>query len=296
VEGRWLQLPGDVAVLELAQASGLLRVAAPDRRPRDSSTFGTGQLILDALERGCRRLIIGAGGSATNDGGAGAAAALGVRFLDADGQPVPPTPRGLERLASIDASRRSPLVARAALEVWTDVQNPLLGRSGATHVYGPQKNLRPEELDPVDAVLARLAELAQAAMGVAATDRPGAGAAGGFAWGLETFAQASIKPAFLPLVDLCGLEPSLERCDLVLTGEGRLDDQTRWGKGPWALAQLARRRGKRTVAFVGSNQLAPSAWKENYEAVVPMQTPWPVTHEQAVRGLASAVATWASGT
>jgi glycerate kinase len=294
VEGRWLQLPGEVAVLELAQASGLLRVAAAERRPLESSTFGTGQLLLDALEKGCRRLIVGAGGSATNDGGVGAAAALGVRFLDAAGDPVPPTPRGLERLASIDASRRSPLVARAALEVWTDVQNPFLGPTGATSVYGPQKGVLPGEVPWLEGVLTRLAALASSAMGVDCAARPGAGAAGGFAWGLETFAQASIRPAFLPLVELCGLEPALEACDLVLTGEGRLDDQTRWGKGPWALAQLARRRGKRTVAFVGRSELDPSAWRDHFEAVVSLSTPFPVTSEVAAHGLASAVAAWAS--
>jgi glycerate 2-kinase len=293
VQARWLQLPGQVAVVELAQASGLLRVEAARRRPLDSSTFGTGQLLLDALEKGCRRIIVGAGGSATNDAGAGAAAALGVRFLDAAGALLEPTPRQLQRLASIDASHRSPLVERAAIEVWTDVQNPLLGPSGATAVYGPQKNLGPGELALVEAALARVAELARSTLGVDCADRPGAGAAGGIAYGLETFAGASIRPAFLPLVELCGLEPSLEACDLVLTGEGRLDDQTRWGKGPWALAQLARRRGKPTVAFVGKSQLEPDAWRDHFQAVISLSTPFPVTAQVAAHGLAAAVSAWA---
>jgi glycerate kinase len=295
VAARWLQLPGEVALIELAEASGLLRVEASARRPLDASTFGTGQLILDALRQGCRRLILGAGGSATNDGGAGAACALGLRFLDVDGNELQPTPAQLRRLDRIDAGRRSSLLERATLEVWTDVQNPLLGPTGATWVYGPQKGLGPEEVAVVEATLAHLAQVASAALGVDCAGRAGSGAAGGFAWGLETFCGASIRPAFLPLVDLCGLEPSLEACDLVLTGEGRLDDQTRWGKGPWALAQLARKRSKRTVAFVGRSQLEPQAWKDHFEAVVALTTPFPVTAEVAARGLADAVAGWAAG-
>lgn len=289
VQARWAVLPpGDVAVLEMAQASGLSLLRPEERTPLVASSRGTGQLIHAALDAGCRRIIVGAGGSATSDGGAGALAALGVRFLDANGEPLPPVPRHLGRCAVIDLGLDRRL-ARTQLEVWTDVRNPLLGPDGASHVYARQKGATGWDVVFLEQTLRRLAELVPGGEGRELAEKPGSGAAGGLAWGLEAFCGATLRPGFLSLAALVGLDTALAEADLVLTGEGQLDAQTAWDKGPWGLAHLAKRRRRRVVAFVGSSRLAPEAWATRFDEVVQVGPPGP----QPARALEACAHAWA---
>lgn len=272
VEATWAVLPpGDVAVLEMAQASGLARLSPAERRPLDASTAGTGQLIHAALEAGCRRVIVGAGGSATTDAGAGATTGLGARFLDAEGQPLTPTPRHLARCASVDLRSVDHRLARTQLEVWTDVRSPLLGLDGASHLYAPQKGATGWDVAYLERTLGHLASLVDT--GPALARAPGSGAAGGLAWGLASFCGAALRPGFLSLAGLIGLDAELSGAQWVATGEGRLDAQTSADKGPWGLGQLARRRGCRVVAFVGACELPPEAWRRRFDEVVTVGPP-----------------------
>lgn len=273
VDATWAVLPpGDVAVVEMAQASGLSLLAPGERRPLDASTRGTGQLIRAALDAGCRRVIVGAGGSATTDGGAGALSALGVRFLDEALRPLAPTPRQLARCRFLHLAL-DPRLARTRLEVWTDVKSPLLGPSGAAHLYSRQKGATGWDAVFLEQTLRHLAALAPGGDGPGQAEAPGSGAAGGLAWGLLAVCGAALKPGFLSLAALVGLERALDEADLVVTGEGRLDAQTAWDKGPWGLAHLAKRRGRRVVAFVGDSALPPRAWAARFDEVVRVGPP-----------------------
>lgn len=289
VEATWAVLPpGDVAVLEMAQASGLSLLSPRERRPLDASTRGTGELIRAALDAGCRRVIVGAGGSATTDGGAGALAALGVRFLDEDFAPLRPTPRHLARCRFVDLALDA-RIARARLEVWTDVKNPLLGPTGASLVYARQKGASGWDAAFLEQTLRRLTELVPGGDGPEHARVPGSGAAGGFAWGLLAVCGATLKPGFLSLAALVRLEQAIDDADVVVTGEGRLDAQTAWDKGPWGLAHLAKRRGRRVVAFVGDSELSPADWAGRFDEVVRVGPPG---RDPAARLEASA-RTWA---
>ncbi len=238
---------GPLAVMEMAEASGLWRIAPAERDLLRSSTFGTGEMMRHAiLASGATRLVIGIGGSATNDGGAGMAAALGVRFLSTDGETLKPVPAELfRRLARIDASQCLPL---PEIMVACDVANPLLGPDGATRVFGPQKGADETSIPVLEEVLA---EIVQASNGDADARRPGAGAAGGLGFGLLHFAGAELVPGFDLLAALTGLETRITEADLVVTGEGSLDAQSLMGKGPVGIARLARKHGKPVIAFCG---------------------------------------------
>lgn len=253
VTARWCELNGgEVALIESAEAAGLWRVAPSDRDAMKASTFGVGQLIHAALHAGCSRVVVTVGGSATTDGGVGAAQALGVRFDD----------------EAIDLRGRAHRLARVQLEVWTDVRNPLLGADGAARVYAKQKGASDEQIERLELRLAKLARL----HGGDSHTRPGAGAAGGLAWGLEAFCGASLAPGFLRLAELTRLEDAIRAADLIVTGEGRLDAQSTFEKGPWALAQLARRHGKRVVAVVGENALDEATWSQRFDEVTLLTT------------------------
>jgi glycerate kinase len=237
-----------VAVMEMAEASGLWRIPAGERDILRASTFGTGEMIRHAFEsRQVDRLIIGLGGSATNDGGAGMAAALGVRFLDADGNEIRPLPLDLsEQLAAVDESmflRMPPVIAAC------DVTNPLLGVNGATRVFGPQKGADETSMPVLESALERLVS---ASAGWREAEKPGAGAAGGLGFGLMCFCGAELRSGFGLIAELTGLMAEVERADLVVTGEGSLDAQSLSGKGPFSLAGMARVHGKRVIAFCGT--------------------------------------------
>lgn len=239
---------GRTAVMEMAEASGLGRLGPGERDPWRASTRGTGQLICRALERGVGRLVLGIGGSATNDGGVGLAAELGIVFRDDAGRPVEDLPADLERVRSIDWSGRRPI---PGFVVACDVTNPLLGPEGSTRVYGPQKGVAAADFARHEARLRHLVSLA-GGRGARAAAVPGSGAAGGLGFGCLVFADAELRPGFDLVADLLGLEAAIGEADLIVTGEGRLDGQTLHGKAPAGVAGLARRLGKPVVAFAGA--------------------------------------------
>ncbi len=240
----------DLAVMEMSAASGLALVADQPLNPRAASTFGTGLLILDAARQGVNRILIGIGGSATNDGGVGMAQALGFRFLDGDGKEVRELPACLEsvrRLLPPEGGLQLPPV-----EVACDVDNPLLGPRSATRVYGPQKGVREEELEFFEARLQRLADLVARDLGCDPRAQAGAGAAGGLGFGLLAFCGAALASGFDLVAKAIELHAKIQAADVVITGEGRLDAQTLCGKGPVGVARLARAAGKRVIGIAGA--------------------------------------------
>ncbi len=233
------------AVMEMAEASGLRRIPEESRNVLYSSTFGTGSMIRDAVSQGVQRILLGIGGSATNDGGVGMLAALGVKFLDGDGGDLDPVPASLMRLAEMDISG---LIDLPPIEVACDVENPLLGSNGASAVYGPQKGADEETVGFLEAVLARLVEVTGR---TDAAEAPGAGAAGGLGFGLVAFAGARLRNGFNMVADALGLPMQVAHADFVITGEGSLDLQTLQGKAPLGLALLAREHGRKIIAIGG---------------------------------------------
>ena len=252
VRARWGVLgDGETAVIEMAAASGLPLVPKERRDPRVTTTFGTGQLIAAALDAGLRKLVIGIGGSATNDGGAGMARALGARFLDGAGAELPEGGAALARLARIELSSMDPRLARSEVLVACDVDNPLTGPRGASAIYGPQKGATPELVRELDAALERYASVATAATGRDVARVPGAGAAGGLGAGLMFFTPARLRPGVEIVLETTGFARLVESADLVLTGEGRTDYQTAMGKAPVGVAGVARARRVPVVCLAG---------------------------------------------
>ncbi|WP_231635123.1 glycerate kinase [Luteipulveratus halotolerans] len=242
---------GDDAVVELADASGLSRL--PDGRPAPmtASSAGTGELIAAALDAGCRRVVVGIGGSAGTDGGAGLLTALGARVLGRDGAPVRPGGGGLADVTDLDLSALHPRLGEIELVVASDVDNPLAGRHGAAQVYGPQKGASPDEVGELDAALNRWADVVARATGVDRRSQPGAGAAGGVGFGLVAVLGASVRPGTELIAEVTGLRAAIEAADLVVTGEGSLDAQSLRGKAPVAVARLAGAAGVRVVVAAG---------------------------------------------
>jgi glycerate kinase len=251
VDAEWAVLSSGAAVIECASASGLWRLTPEERDPRRASTFGTGQLIAAALNAGCRELIIGLGGSATNDGGAGMAQALGYRLLDASGRDLAPGGAALADLRRIDASGIHPALKSAKVSGAIDVTNPLCGPFGASAIFGPQKGADTNAVEELDAALAHFAAVIRRDLGIDVLDLPGGGAAGGLGAGLVAFLDAALEPGGELVAGAAGYRERLARTDVVITGEGRLDGQTGFGKGPATLATLARLAGKRSVCIAG---------------------------------------------
>lgn len=243
---------GESAVIEMAAVSGLPLVRTEERDPRSATTYGTGELLCDALNRGASRIIIGLGGSATNDGGAGAAQALGVSLRDAAGRELPWGGAALARLATIDLSRRHPRLNQCVLEAACDVDNPLCGPTGASRVYGPQKGAGPTVVEELDAALRHFGDVIEEQLGVPVLDVPGAGAAGGLGAGLVAFAGGVLRPGVDIVADACKLTSRIAGAELVITGEGRIDAQTPHGKTPAGVAKAARQLGIPVVAIAGS--------------------------------------------
>ena len=289
-------------VVEMARASGLSLLAPAERDALVASTVGTGELIVDALEHGIRSLLVGVGGSATNDGGAGALQALGYRFLDASGRALPPGGAALRNLARIVPDGLLPAVRETEMTVMTDVLNPLCGPTGASAVYGPQKGASPEDVGLLDAALAHLAEIVKRDLGIDAAHLPGTGAAGGLSYGLLVGCGARISRGFEHLAKLLDLDSKLRGVDFVLTGEGRLDTQTLSGKGPLELARRARQSGAtRVVAFAG--KIDPRALEGDHpfqEAIQVSPPGWseadPAARAGAATLLTAAVEQWARRT
>jgi len=242
-----------LAAVEMAKASGLALLPEERRNPELTTTFGTGELILQAIDRGAESVVVGIGGSATNDGGAGMAAALGVRFFDSRGRAlVPQGGRDLTRIDSLDASRMDPRLKGIAIDVVCDVANPLLGKDGAARVYGPQKGAGPEQVESLEAGLAKLAEVIERELGLNVRSTPGAGAAGGLGAGLQAFLGAALRRGVEVMLDVVGLENHLDDADCLLTGEGRADGQLLYGKGPAGVGLCAKKRGLPCLLLAGS--------------------------------------------
>lgn len=252
VIAHWGRLSDKVTgVIEMAAASGLPLVPPEKRNPLLTTTYGTGELILAALENGCRKLIIGIGGSATNDGGAGMAQALGAQLLDANGKPIPFGGAALANLARIDVSTLDPRLAECEVLLASDVINPLCGAQGASAVYGPQKGATPEMVVQLDNALAHYADIIQRDLGVDVRDMPGAGAAGGLGAGLIAFLKAKMMPGIDIVIQATNLVAELKDADLVFTGEGRIDSQTARGKVPTGVAKKAKEFGLPVIALAG---------------------------------------------
>jgi len=243
---------GRTAVIEMATASGLALLRPRERNPMRTTTRGTGELIARALDLGVKRILVGIGGSATNDGGTGMARALGVKFLDAMGRELPGGGGALRHLMRIDRSGLHPRAAGATVDVACDVDNPLTGPRGAARVYGPQKGATPEMVRELDANLKRLARLIRRDVGPDILKVPGSGAAGGLGAGLMAFLNGRLKPGVELVMAAVKLERKLRGCDLVVTGEGRMDAQTASGKAPAGVARTARKLGLPVIAICGS--------------------------------------------
>ncbi len=244
-------LMGDTAVIEMALASGLELLRPDELDPLRASTYGTGQLMQAALNAGARRVIVGMGGSATVDGGAGCLQALGLRLLDADGRAVPPGGGSLHLIRQIDASGLDPRWRDTEVIIASDVDNPTLGDQGAAAIFGPQKGASPAQVELLEANLRHFFTLAAEQIGVDVRQARGGGAAGAFSAGLMAFLGGRIESGIDLILDFRGFDQELAQADLVITSEGRLDEQSIHGKGPIGVARRARERGVRTVALVG---------------------------------------------
>ena len=260
VNARYGVLPDGSAVMEMAEASGLHLLAPSERNPLYTSSYGTGQLLAAALARGARQIILGIGGSATNDGGAGMAQALGIRLLDAQGQDLPRGGGALAQLARIDTSGSLPALAAAHIRVACDVTNPLTGTHGASAVFGPQKGATAEMVQALDSGLQHFAALAARDLGLDIQSPAGAGAAGGMGGGVLLLPDARLQAGVKIVMEAVGLAEKVQDADLVITGEGRMDAQSVHGKTPIGVAHTAKAFGKPVIAIVG-------CLREDYEVV-----------------------------
>lgn len=253
VEAGWGWLASSrTAIIEMAQASGLQLVPTGQRDACRSSTWGTGELIAAALAAGATRIVLAIGGSATNDGGSGMLRALGLRLLDADGQPLAEGGQALAGLARIDASDLDPRLAEVQVEVAADVDNPLCGPHGASAIFGPQKGANPEQVQVLDQALGHFADHCAQLLGEDVRDFPGCGAAGGMGFAAKAFMGARFRPGVEVVADLAGLDALVQGADLVITGEGRFDAQTLRGKTPMGVARVAKRHGVPVVVLAGT--------------------------------------------
>jgi glycerate 2-kinase len=253
---------GKTAVIEMAAASGLHLVPRESRNPLLTTTWGTGELILDALDKKVERIVLGLGGSATNDGGAGMATALGVKFLDVNGEELRPGGEALSELLTIDVSEMDPRLKSVKVDVASDVTNPLTGPLGASAVFGPQKGATPEMVGILDESLKRYAEVVDRVLGIQVDELPGAGAAGGLGAGVVAFLDGKLQSGIDLVLDVIGFEEAVRDAALVITGEGRIDSQTVHGKAPVGVAKRAKavKSDVPVIAIAGS--IGP-----DYEAV-----------------------------
>lgn len=242
---------GETAAIEMASASGIHLVTRETKNPLVTTTYGTGELIRECLDRGVSKILIGIGGSATNDGGAGMAEALGVRLLDENGLEIPRGGGGLDRLRKIDVSGIDPRLSNVEIVVACDVTNPLCGEHGASAVFGPQKGATPETVTILDRNLSHYADVIAEQLGRDVRDVPGAGAAGGLGAGLLVFTRSELRKGVEIVLEYTELERKAAEADIVFTGEGGIDFQTKFGKTPYGVAKAAKRAGKKVIAVAG---------------------------------------------
>ncbi|GHV00740.1 glycerate kinase [Bacteroidia bacterium] len=272
---------GRTAVIEMAAASGLPLLAEGERNPMTTTTRGTGEMMVDALRRGCRRLLIGIGGSATNDGGTGMLEALGLRMLDGKGNALPGTGASLAGIESIDSSGALEELAGVEIVVACDVANPFYGPSGAAHVFAPQKGATAPMVEQLDGGLRRFAGVVERTFGIDVQSIPGAGAAGGLGGALAAVLGARMMPGIDMVLEATGFADLLEGADLVITGEGRVDAQTAMGKAPSGVLRAARRAGVPVIAIGGEVERSAALDGEGFAGVFPI-LPGPSTLARAM--------------
>lgn len=253
VQARWGWLADShTAIIEMAEASGLQLVALAERDACVSSTFGTGQLILAALDAGARRVILAIGGSATNDGGSGMLKALGLQLRDGQGADLAPGGLALGNLASLHAEGLDPRLAQVRFEVAADVDNPLCGPHGASHIFGPQKGASPSQVEALDQALGHFADHSLRVLGHDVRDEAGSGAAGGMGFAAKAYLGATFRPGVEVVAELTGLAGAVQGADLVITGEGRFDAQTLRGKTPLGVTRIAQAAGAPVIVIAGT--------------------------------------------
>ena len=261
----------NTAVMEMASAAGITLVPDKEKNPLLATSYGVGEMIIDAIQRGCRNFIIGIGGSITNDGGIGMLKALGVRFLDEKGEDAGEGGQALAKVARIDVSGMNPLLKECHIQVACDVNNPLCGENGSTYVYGPQKGVTEDMKKTLDEAMAHFARVTSESLENDYMNTPGAGAAGGLGFAFLAYVGATLTPGIELILDAVGLEDELSGADVVVTGEGRLDFQTAMGKAPVGVAKLAKKYNARVVAFAGSvTKEATACNKEGIDAFFPI--------------------------
>jgi glycerate 2-kinase len=280
----FLVLSGDgkTAVIEMAAASGLALLKQEEKNPLVTTTYGTGELIRFALDKGCTEIVLGIGGSATVDGGVGMAQALGISFTDDTGWEIAPGGGRLGALMKIDLSNRDPRIRHCKILVACDVNNPLTGPHGAAHVFGPQKGALPEEVLRLEDNLRHLARVIRNELHVEVEEVPGGGAAGGLGSGIVAFLGGELKPGFDVICQAVKLEEWIRWADLIITGEGKMDCQTSFGKTPAGVAGLASKHNKHVIGITGAICEAPVKFQQiGFDAVIPI-TDKPMTLEQSM--------------
>lgn len=289
IEARYGILKGNTAVIEMAAASGLPLVKVENRNPMITTTYGTGQLIKSAMDRGCRRIYIGIGGSATNDGGAGMAQALGVSLKDKYGNELSFGGGSLGDLEDIDISKLDPRLKDTEIIVMSDVTNPLCGERGASHVYGPQKGATKEMAVRLDSNLRHFAGVIKSRLGYDVINLPGAGAAGGLGAGLIAFCNAKLYPGIEKILDLTNIDEHIRDADLVITGEGKIDSQSIYGKVPIGVAKRASKYKVPVAAIVGSiGEGAYEVYSHGIDVILDIVNK-PMTLDEAMEGAASLI-------
>lgn len=261
----------NTAVMEMASAAGITLVPDSEKNPLLATSYGVGEMINDAIQRGCRNFIIGIGGSVTNDGGIGMLKALGVRFLDENDEDAGEGGQALAKVARIDVSGMNPLLKECHIQVACDVNNPLCGENGSTYVYGPQKGVTEDMKKTLDEAMAHFARVTSETLENDYLNTPGAGAAGGLGYAFLAYTGAALTPGIELILDAVGLKEELSSADVVVTGEGRLDFQTAMGKAPVGVARLAKKYNAKVIAFAGSvTKEATACNKEGIDAFFPI--------------------------
>lgn len=273
---------GKTAILEMAAASGLPLIPTAQRNPMQTTSYGTGEMIRDALNRGCRRFIMGLGGSATNDAGTGMMQALGVRFLDKEGKELETTGGQLVHIEHIDDDALHPALKESEFTIVCDVNNPFCGEQGAAHIFAPQKGATPDEVRALDEGLCHYATLLKKEKGTDITLTAGAGAAGGMGGGILPFLNATLKPGIDTLLEMLHFRECVRSADLIFTGEGKLDAQTCMGKAPGGILKCALEEGIPVVALGGCIEAVEVLNEMGFTAVLPIQ-PAPISLEQAMQ-------------
>ena len=272
---------GLTAVIEMASASGLTLVSPDKRNPMLTTTFGTGEMIKNALQHGCRRFLIGIGGSATNDAGTGMLQALGFRFLDKEGNELGQGGQILEQITQVDADKTIPELQESVFTIACDVKNPFSGENGAAYIYGPQKGADAAMVRQLDKGLKHFASVIDDSFGIIIDVIPGAGAAGGLGGGFLAFLQAALKPGIQMVLEALDFESRIQHADLIITGEGKLDRQTGMGKTPAGILEAGKRQQIPVVAIGGAVEETEALLQQGFLAVFSIQ-PGPVSLEQAM--------------